>query len=781
MSLILPEQETSMESSTGVPFEFDEMYNKVKGLPSPAISFVLDEDPAARHLNCFVAEETNQAVDGGSVSAWTDLEHDHVDDEGELHPRAWTSPYSPDFVARICYIFRYDKKMLARLALVHKDWTRVARAYQFADVLLDLSPRSLSLLQRLRDEEAFRDPVHPQSRARLDEMMDASYVDTFILRTRPMIGPHIRVLRVHPSVATLDGALHKMAGDMFLQKLKGLPADANENDRANFNAWSDGPLDLEAVGDQLNEYVYRPKFRKLIQVVLDRCVPNMTAFECSDPLVFGKHAAIGLHHVLLKHQALQHLYLHDMSCMVPKAATAASDRRFRDRRFRRFPQNETAYRQEHDWRVLLGTDDLIGQVRPGRLETLFFDVHVEKGSASDQFMAVVAPSQHTLKTLRIVPGHSTITFDKFGEKLDRLRPVSLDLSEACHLLRDMRTFPATCFDDSAWSQLLVPTLEFLGFPDPRDHGFKKALAATPNLPRLKSVVAGDGVGRSASKYCRGSPPGASEEFLARHADQIESLLLGSTTVRSFGVVFSDPGRWSRLTSLKLAIRPLGSDISDGPPESPDSASLSRDVIMALGNLTALETLYLSVSPGKMWQHQWTPDHAVIRTHFTRLTKLKTLVFLLDTYPDMPGYNRSEANPDQPGFNRRDFAKVAAGVDEMMMDDSLVDPSFQHGGYSDLMARPDEGTEARHKYNMGKEAEDYAWLLPSLEKIVCGQRFHGITRERFPGLRKREWPRAYFVYFGEKQDIWDMFRSRPGRDRCELVDGDLVWNGGRKFF
>lgn len=78
--------------------------------------------------------------------------------------------------------------MLAKLGLVHRDWNRIVRAYQFADVNFDFSECSMALLERLWKE---RPPSVPNDRA------------------LPMIGPLIRSIRVHPTPQTIEDSFTK--------------------------------------------------------------------------------------------------------------------------------------------------------------------------------------------------------------------------------------------------------------------------------------------------------------------------------------------------------------------------------------------------------------------------------------------------------------------------------------------------------------------------------------------------------------------------------------------
>lgn len=60
-----------------------------------------------------------------------------------------------NIVVDICEFLRDDKATLAALALVHRDWNRVVRAYQFFDVQLDFSERSVKFMEWLLDESDF--------------------------------------------------------------------------------------------------------------------------------------------------------------------------------------------------------------------------------------------------------------------------------------------------------------------------------------------------------------------------------------------------------------------------------------------------------------------------------------------------------------------------------------------------------------------------------------------------------------------------------------------------
>ena len=369
---------------------------------------------------------------------------------------------------------------------------------------------------------------------------------------------------------------------------------------------------------------------------------------------------------------------------------------------------------------------------------------------------MLAQSHETLLALRIVPGNNTISFG--GEHLSFGRLQCLNLSEACYLSRDPRTFEVSCFDASAWSQLLIPSLEYLFFPDTQDGGFREALATTANLPNLKHVTAHQGIHHRR----RGDAFRAPHKFLARHAAQLEELRLGATTLHFATRVFRNPDQWSRLSTLRLAIKVPSCDVPALDDISPPSVTVPVDLIMALGQLSVLESLYLAVGCGKRWKHQWRPDHALLLSFLGRLTKLRHLAFLLDTYPDMP----NNALPAR--YNPRDFGRVCTFLEDMVGSERYFDPTKFHSRTIrqpptwTLDTRPPPSavpTADDHIYNMGKVAHDYAAILPNLEWVFCGQWSMGIGRIQLPACRLMA--TAYFVE-NAPMDCWGLGQRRPGR-------------------
>lgn len=240
----------------------------------------------------------------------------------------------------------------------------------------------------------------------------------------------------------------------------------------------------------------------------------------------------------------------------------------------------------------------------------------------------------------------------------------LDLSEACYLLPGSRTFAASCFDANVWSQLLAPSLEHLSFPDTRDIGFRAALAFTESLPKLKQVTAERGI----SHPRNGDSWHAPHRFLDRHAAQLEELGLGATPLITVRRVLLFADQWSRLSTLRLAIKVPFFDIPAIGDASPRSVSLPVHFLMALGSLPALESLYLAVGSSEVWKHQWKPDHALLRSFLGRLTKLRHLAFMLDTYPGMPD------NAPMEGYDPPDFVSVCKFLEDKMESENYLDPS-----------------------------------------------------------------------------------------------------------
>lgn len=275
------------------------------------------------------------------------------------------------------------------------------------------------------------------------------------------------------------------------------------------------------------------------------------------------------------------------------------------------------------------------------LKSLSFDVTACDGSAAVSLLMMLSPSHLTLQQLRIVPGSTTLTIGLDPLVFERLR--HLDVSEACYLSRNPRTFLASGFDASTWRQLLAPSLESLCFPNTKDKGFREALAATPDLPALKHVTAGNGIHHPR----RGDSWRAPNRFLRRHAAQ----LLGASSLWVASRILRHPDRWSRLSTLRLAITVPSFDVAAIGDTSPPSITLPAGFIMALAGLPALESLYLAVGCGAKWKYQWKPDHELFRSFLGRLTKLHHLAFLLDTYPGMPD------NAPAAGYDPRDFDRV----------------------------------------------------------------------------------------------------------------------------
>lgn len=334
-----------------------------------------------------------------------------------------------------------------------------------------------------------------------------------------------------------------------------------------------------------------------------------------------------------------------------------------------------------------------------RLKTLSFDATAcgRSAAASLLMMLSVSPSYETLQSLRIVPGNRTISFGRDRLSFGRLR--CLDLSEACYLLPGSRTFAASCFDANAWSQLLAPSLEHLSFPDTRDIGFRAALAFTESLPKLKQVTAERGI----SHPRNGDSWRAPHRFLDRHAAQLEELRLGATPLITVSRVLLFADQWFRLSTLRLAIKVPFFDVPAIGDASPRGVSLPADFLMALGSLPALESLYLAVGSSEVWKHQWKPDHALLRSFLGRLTKLRHLAFMLDTYPGMPD------NAPMEGYDPPDFVSVCKFLEDKVESENYLDPSKyprceQPATWgTDVRPRTSAGLSMDdHKHNMRKE-------------------------------------------------------------------------------
>lgn len=307
----------------------------------------------------------------------------------------------------------------------------------------------------------------------------------------------------------------------------------------------------------------------------------------------------------------------------------------------------------------------------------------------------------------------------------------LDLSEACYLLPGSRTFAASCFDANVWSQLLAPSLEHLSFPDTRDIGFRAALAFTESLPKLKQVTAERGI----SHPRNGDSWHAPHRFLDRHAAQLEELGLGATPLITVRRVLLFADQWSRLSTLRLAIKVPFFDVPAIGDASPRSVSLPAHFLMALGSLPALESLYLAVGSSEVWKHQWKPDHALLRSFLGRLTKLRHLAFMLDTYPGMPD------NAPMEGYDPPDFVSVCKFLEDKVESENYLDPSK----YARCEQPATWGTDVRprtsaglsmddRKHNMRKEAFEYAAILPNLEWMFCGQWSMGTGRMLIPNRK-----------------------------------------------
>lgn len=155
-------------------------------------------------------------------------------------------------------------------------------------------------------------------------------------------------------------------------------------------------------------------------------------------------------------------------------------------------------------------------------------------------------------------------------------------------------------------------------------------------------------------------------------------------------------------------------------------------------------------------------HELFQSFLSRLTKLRHLAFLLDTYPGMPD------NAPAAGYDPRDFDRVCTLLEHRVKRSGYFDPAKLRGrGSGQPPARAlDTGrqiarvpTRDDHKHRMGRVAHKYAAILPNLEWVFRGQWSMGIGRMQFPTRRPSASP--YYVE-AAAMDCWKLGQRRPGR-------------------
>lgn len=390
---------------------------------------------------------------------------------------------------------------------------------------------------------------------------------------------------------------------MLLDMRRNRPADG---DWGMYNHWKPRGITTQTVADRVKDKQYLTRFRDVFLGVLAGCVPNLRVFESSDPLCYSAAEAGELHRVLLQHRRIRHIDLSGMAFHFPQNPVFFDENVWK-RKLRQALQDADVslygpddYEDDDESDGERGDDaddeDLDECCVRSCLKSLSFDVTACDGSAAVSLLIMLSRSHLTLQQLRIVPGNTTLTFGPDPLVFERLR--HLDVSEACYLSRNPRTFLASGFDASTWRQLLAPSLESLCFPNTKDKGFREALAATPDLPALKHVTAGNGIHHPR----RGDSWRAPHRFLRRHAAQLEELRLGASSLWVASRILRHPDRWSRLSTLRLAIRVPSFDVAAIGDTSPPSITLPAGFIMALAGLPALESLYLAVGCGAKWKH-----------------------------------------------------------------------------------------------------------------------------------------------------------------------------------